>query len=380
MTVIFHTNARMPALAGDMLLSVPGPNSHTNLRLPSQPGGVIVPSDQMPRYIPITMRRKITIVNKHMAVGVAGSALHAGMFIEDLTERFNDRNTFTHADINDFLGQYAFSPRGSEVLEQSGVLILAEASDWRGSLTKGLTDHTNMISSQFGRVMAIGSGSDAIIEQVSKFDNGYRFGMSQPSEGESRFPEFVTLSRNLMLLANLYWREFSNPVSVFDAWGGAYDLIYQDSNREFQYLTDYSIIIRLFDADKIEQGIHLMNVLKYERRPDVSFVTMLNGDKLDFFGAKDIASGNESIQVTLNSGDLTMNSKMHISIIAVGKGSQFLPPMIQIDGLDDSEETKQTVFTWFDENGRLNVAFHAEHDQWLEEQAISYYQQNAARF
>ena len=370
----------MPALAGDMLLSVPGPNSHTDLRLPSQPGGVVVPSDPMPRYIPTTMRRKITVVNKHMAVGVAGSVLHAGMFMEDLTERFNDSSTYTRVDINDFLRQYAFSPRGSEVLEQSGVLILAEASDWHGSLTKGLTDHTNVVSSQFGRVIAIGTGSGTIIEQVNRFDNGYRFGMSQPPEGESRFPEFATLSRNLMLLANLYWREFSNPASVFDAWGGAYDLIYQNSNGEFQYLTDYTIILRLFDADKIEQGIHLMNVLKYERRPDVSFVIMLNGDKLDFFGAKDIASGNEPVQVTLNSDDLTMNSKVHISIIAVGKGSQFLPPIIQIDGLDDSEETKQTVFTWFDEDGRLNVAFHAEHDWWLEEQAISYYKENAARF
>lgn len=191
----------MPTLAGDMLLSVPGPYSHTKLRLPSQPGGVVVPSGQAPRFIPITMRRKISIVNKHMAVGVAGSALHAGMFIEDLAEGFNDRRTYARADINDFLGQYASSQRGSEVLEQSGALILVEASDWRGSLTKGLTDHPNVISSQFGRVIAIGSGSDAIIEQVNEFDSG-RFGLTQPPEGESHFPEFATLSRNLILLAS----------------------------------------------------------------------------------------------------------------------------------------------------------------------------------
>ena len=48
-----------------------------------------------------------------------------------------------------------------------------------------------------------------------------------------------------------------------------------------------------------------------------------------------------------------MNSRLHISIIAVGKGNRFAAPLIQIDGLDKDEETKQTVFTWFDEDGRL---------------------------
>ena len=48
-----------------------------------------------------------------------------------------------------------------------------------------------------------------------------------------------------------------------------------------------------------------------------------------------------------------MNSKVHISIIAVGKGGRFASPLIQIDGLDPTEQAKQTVFTWFDEQKRL---------------------------
>ena len=53
MTVIFHTNAGAPVLVSDMLLSMPGPGGYTDLRLPSQPGGIAIPSDAVPSYIPV---------------------------------------------------------------------------------------------------------------------------------------------------------------------------------------------------------------------------------------------------------------------------------------------------------------------------------------
>ena len=365
-------------LAGDMLVSVPGPNSHTELRLPSQPNGIVIPSDSIPSYIPVSMRRKIFVVNDHMAVGAAGSASHIGTFIGDLGDEFRDRSKFKHSEIKTFLNQYASSQQGGEVLEQIGALILAEATDWRGSLTIGLTNnHKNIISQRFGRVVTIGSGSGSIIEQVHRFDNNYKHGESQPPDGEMRFPEFRTLAQNLQVLANVYWKEFTSPANIFDAWGGAYDLIYQDSNKVFQYLNEYTIFLRLFDVDQAEKGIQLMNVLKYQRRPDFSFITMLNNKKLDFFGAKDITASGEPITVRFVWDDITMNSKVHISIIAVGRRNRFLDPMIQIDGLDPSEQSKQTVFTWFNEEGKLCVAFHAKHDEWLREQAMTYYRRFA---
>ena len=179
------------------------------------------------------------------------------------------------------------------------------------------------------------------------------------------------------MLGNVYWKEFTSPANIFDAWGGAYDLIYQDSNKVFQYLNEYTIFLRLFDIDQVEKGIQLMNVLKYQRRPVFSFITMLNNGKLEFFGAKDITASAEPITVKFGRGDITMNSRVHISIIAVGKGNRFLPPMIQIDGLDSEEQTKQTVFTRFDKEGRLYVAFHAKHDEWLIQQAMTYYRRFA---
>ena len=367
-------------LAGDMLVSVPGPNSHTELRLPSQPNGIVIPSDSIPSYIPVSMRRKIFVVNDHMAIGAAGSASHIGTFIGTLVDEFRDRSKFTRSEIETFLDQYASSQQGGEVLEQIGTLILAEATDWRGSLTRGLTNHKNIISQRFGRVVTIGSGSGSIIEQVHRFDNNYKYGESQPPDGEMRFPEFRTLAQNLYLLANVYWKEFTSPANIFDAWGGAYDLIYQGSNRVFQYLNEYTIFLRLFDVDQAEKGIRPMNVLKYQRRPDFSSITMLNNGKLDFFCAKDITASDEPITVRFGRDDITMNSKVHISIIAVGRGTRFLDPMIQIDGLDSAEESKQTVFTWFDEEGRLRVAFHAKHDEWLREQAMTYYRRFADSF
>ena len=211
-------------------------------------------------------------------------------------------------------------------------------------------------------------------------DNNYNIGISQPPDSKDEFPEFGTLAGNLMLLANIYWKEFTSPDNLFEAWGGAYDFIYQDTEKIFQYLDEYTIFLRLFDADQAENGIQLINILKYERRSDFSFIVVHNGGRLDFFGAKDVTASDIPLKVYLGKDGLSMNSKVHISIIAVGKENRFLPPMIQIDGLDPTEQEKQTVFSWTNEEGRLCIAFHAEHDKWLTEQAMSFYQKNADSF
>ena len=81
--------------------------------------------------------------------------------------------------------------------------------------------------------------------------------------------------------------------------------------------------------------------------------------------------------IRVGKDDLTMNSQVHISIIDVGKGNRLLKPLIQIDGLDATGQGKQTVFTDFDDEGRLRVFFHAAHDEWQLEQADSYYKSHA---
>ena len=123
---------------------------------------------------------------------------------------------------------------------------------------------------------------------------------------------------------------------MFEAWGGAYDLIYQDSNGVFRYLDDYTIVFRLFDMDESDKGIQMVNVLKYERRDEVSLIAMLNNGQLDFFGAKDITSSDEPVSAVVGK-NLTMNSRVHMSIIAVGRGNRYSLPLIQIDGLDSTE-------------------------------------------
>ena len=237
MTVIFHTNVNAPVLAGDMLLSDSRPNVRTELRLPSQPRGISVPSGEVPSLIPVLMRRKIFIVNDCMAIGAAGSVPHLRGFIEDVSEEFSERSDFTYAEVKSFLDRYASSRIGEKALKQIEALILFEASDRRGSLSYGLSSRREFQSDLYGRVVAIGSGSDGIISQVSELDKNWKHGISQPPDGEAGFPEFATLARNLSLLATLYWREFARPESVFDAWGGAYDLIYQDSNRVLKIST-----------------------------------------------------------------------------------------------------------------------------------------------
>ena len=380
MTVIFHTNAGAPVLGGDMLLSMEDPRVRTNLRLPSHPNGINIPADAIPRYIPVGMRRKIFVVNEHLAAGTAGSAIHIKMFLDVLFNEFGDKREFTRFEIETFLQRYALGNQGQEVMEQIGVLIVAEATDWRGSLAKGLNNRSEVVSQRYGRVVTIGTGADTIIEQIGRLDNKYQYGVSQPPDGGTRFPEFGAIAANLALLANVYWKEFTSPNSVFEAWGGAYDLIYQDSNRVFRYLEDYTIFLRLFDVDHPEMDIQLRNVIKYERRPEASTIIMLNNGKLDFFGAKDITASDEPVRVSFATDELTMNSQIHISIIAVGKGNRYLQPLVQIDGLDQEGQGRQLVFSQFDDEGRLNVLFHAAHDEWLIDQAISHYEKHAHIF
>ena len=75
MTVIYHTNAGTPVLAGDMLLSMEGPIVQTDLRLPSHPNGIVIPAGEIPSYIPVSMRRKVFVINDRMAVGAAGFSI-----------------------------------------------------------------------------------------------------------------------------------------------------------------------------------------------------------------------------------------------------------------------------------------------------------------
>ena len=380
MTVIFHTNAGAPVLAGDMLISIRGPQGRTDLRLPSQPNGIVIPTNRIPNYIPVRMRRKIFVANDRLAVGAAGSVPHIRRFLDDLISEFATRPGFTYAELKGFLSQYASKQTGKTVLADIGAVILAEATDWRGSLTSGLADQTNFVSDRFGRVIAIGTGATTIAKQVQLLDRKYEYGFSQPADGSLEFPEFTTLASNLMLLANVYWNEFASTNNIFDAWGGAYDLIYQGAGKEFKYLDQYTIFLRLYDVDQADQGIQLVNVLKYKRQSDVSYIAMLNNGQLDFFGAKDITASDEPSQFEVGGRDFTMNSNVHISIIAVGKGGRFASPLIQIDGLDPAEQAKQTVFTWFNEDRRLCVAFNAAHDEWLTAEAKTYFERFADKW
>ena len=71
MTVIWGSNADTPMLMGDMVLSVEDPDVRTDLQLPSQPQGIVVPPGVAITHIPVAARRKTLVVNDHLAVGAA---------------------------------------------------------------------------------------------------------------------------------------------------------------------------------------------------------------------------------------------------------------------------------------------------------------------
>ena len=107
---------------------------------------------------------------------------------------------------------------------------------------------------------------------------------------------------------------------------------------------------------------------------------MTGGDRLDWFAAKDITASDAPVSLRVGGKDFTMDSTAHVTILTVGVRNRYLAPIIQIDGLNPQSRAKPTVFTDFDEEGHLRVAFHAKHDAWLTEQATSYYRQHAHLF
>ena len=377
MTVIFHTNVGGPVLAADMLLSVPGPTNYSELRLPSQPLGVDIPSNLNPGFIPVKMRRKVFVVNDHLAVGAAGSVSHIQSFLGALIGEFQDKAEYSYWEIESFLKSYAAGVAGEEVLRNIAALIMARATDWSGSLSIGRPVHKNINSKRFGKVITVGTGSEAIIEQILRLDNIYDYGLYQPPDGDKLHPEFRPLAANLTLLANLYWSELAAPENIFDAWGGAYDLIYQDSDGAFQYLNEYTIFVRKLQADQAEMGLQPIKILRYERRSDVSLISMTDGQRLDFFGALDITATGGPLDVEVGGPDLTFNSKVHISIILLFQENRFAVPFIVVEGLGPGGPANQAVFTDFDEEGRLRLFFRSDLDEWLREQVMSYYMVHA---
>lgn len=381
MTVIFHTDTGSPILAGDMLVSTQGPNADTDLRLPSQPNGITIPSGITPDYVPVSMRRKLFLINDRLAVGVAGTVMQITSFISDIEVAFHRQNNYSFEELDSFLKRYSTSPEGRDVYENIALIFLVEASDRRCSLTKGLNGYHETISQTFGKASAIGTGGSTIIEAIAGFDENYRYGYQQPVNGDETSPEFRPLATNLILIANAYWDEFLSPHNVFRAWGGAYDIVYQDSRKNFKFLEDYTIFLRVFDVDDPTKGLHPISVMKYQRRSDFSLISTMNGSEPAFFGAMDITDRRSSMAISVDREDYEMNSdNAHISIIGVKKGNFWSRPLIQVDGIDRTNDTKPTAFTWIDEEGRLCVAFHAEHDRWLEDQAMEYYRNNAHRF
>lgn len=379
MTVIFHTNVEMPVLAGDMLVSTLGHQRHSDLRLPSQPNGIVSPEGFVPNQVPYSLRRKTFVVNARLVVGAAGSVVHIRRFLSALLNRFGEETDLSAAEVRAFLEEYAAGSDGRRVMSEIGAILLVEADDWRGSLVGGGVTRHETMSERFGRVIAIGSGAGRILEEVEKADR-YSMGLRQPPDGRSTFPEFRTLMSNLMLLANVYWQEFIAPERVFDAWGGAYDLIYQDASGVFRHLDAYTMVLRTWDAAHPDDGIQLANIFKYERRQDFSYIMMPGRDTLQFFGSRDITATDEPWRIEIRGDELNMNSQLNISIIAVHKDNRYLFPIVQIDGLDPHGSGKQTIFADFDDEGRLRVLFNSEHDDWLESQAREYYSRSAHKF
>ena len=236
--------------------------------------------------------------------------------------------------------------------------------------------YSHLRSQHFGEVVAVGSGRESILQELRRFDEG-RYGSAQPRDDQ--WPEFSALARNLVVVGQLYWKEFAATFTtlesnIFSGWGGAYDCVYRDSHGVFRYIESYTVLLRLFDVDQQdnETGASLTHVLKYERRDEASVVATTDGQGLSFFAARDITASSDPQYVTVGGADFTMNSKIHVVVTAILKDGRFRSPVIYVDGLDPNQPaTPRNVLTWFDDEGRLAIWFRADFDNWLTGEILS---------
>ena len=167
MTVILGTNAGAPVLIGDMLLSVKDLRVPSDLQLPSQPRGIIVPPGTAAAHIPVAARRKTLVVNDHLAVGVAGSVTHLGSFLNELIGEFRHRVALALSDVKAFLERNAASTRGAEVLLEIRAIMAVTADGGSSFLIAGSGHaYSHYRSRHFGEVVAVGSGRESIVQEV----------------------------------------------------------------------------------------------------------------------------------------------------------------------------------------------------------------------
>lgn len=108
----------------------------------------------------------------------------------------------------------------------------------------------------------------------------------------------------------------------------------------------------------------------YTRLPSLTVI-------LQTHAGADALAGDMPVSLRVGGKDFTMDSRVHVTILAVGARRRYCALLVQIDGLDPEGRSRQTAFSQFDEQGRLRVLFHAGHDAWLAEQAMFYYRQHA---
>ena len=368
MTLIFSTTSGTITLAGDLLISAQGaPYVEPSLRLPSYPEGIAVPSSGDRHHVPMMMRRKLFIVNDRMAVGVAGAVTSIQSFLETLMDRFSLDSNFTFGDVKGFMDEYDSSLHGYDTLEEIGSLLLVEAADWRGILPTGryaANAARDERSRNFGHVVSIGTGRDALIKNVQRLDGGM-IGMSETPQPDT-FPEFRPLAAILVLVATMYRMETFTPQNLWEGWGAGYEVVYQDTNKRFRYLDDYTLFFTMLDLSSSKREIDMNSIFKYQRRPNYSLMSTF-ADKLTIHGARDITcTDSNPLSITLSQDDLSLNSKIHVCIVAVVRDNRLLNFYHWIDGYDGQERSTRSIWTKVRDDGRLAIFMNSAIKDWME--------------
>lgn len=352
MTVIFHTNANnIPTLLGDLLIS--GTEDQDTLKLPGHREGI---TDIFPKgsgFVPIKIKRKVFIINDHIAVGISGTLVHMRAFIKDLKEKFHTMSSNSFSEIHEFINIYSNNEHGRNVLQNIHALILLNTSEKTYFFVAGEKAKKNCsekFSNLFGESIAIGSGQKTVLDEIERVGNYQIIGL----KGD---PIYQALVKNLTVLSQIHQIDSLSGKSLIEYWGGGYEMIYLNRNRKFQYLNEYTMTYWTIDLDEEESTIEPFSILRYERNEQYSVIFTHEYGKSRIFGCTDIT---ERSPVKIE-GKVNFNSGIFINTVLATRNGKVINMFTFAD--KHEENYIGTVFTEINHDNNLVMLMQSNKQQ-----------------
>lgn len=303
------------------------------------------------------MKRKISIVGRNMALGVAGGFMHMRAFIQDIKKQFSPERDYVFGDLNDFICKYADDEHGKIVLNHIHALFILRTPEKFYFYVAGTNPKEGCYEQDtrcFGKVVAIGSGADALMQETDRLGN-YNLQLTGAPKEQEKLEAAMTM--NLSLISQLHKLDSITSRSLLEYWGGSYDIVYWCNSNGFKHLEEYTIVFWVYDLEKLDNPLGIHGVLKFERKEDFSLIYVFERGDFSIFGISDLEDS-QPHEITISQDDIDFNSPRFVNLALVVQGDRVknIYNFTNNYSIDDYG----IVFIDFDEKKHLRININSE--------------------